>query len=223
MIPREASVRIVLDPQAIKRETDALRKEMTKLVVAKKRAQDEIQHFIDGTARVVDNADPNSPNGTRSKPSSDRPEDSGAQLEKPPRRKGVIDAIDSVIQAAKVGFAVAKQASTITAVLAEAAKDTWFAEAFEMLDEKVKEIAEKVIDVESKLIVKEVAVDVVDYHLASFKLGGKPPTGDEELKILEEYWRIHSAQMDLTKTFALERERELAKSVYRAAQAAFQR
>lgn len=223
MIPKEASVKIILDPSAAKRETESFKRELVKLDEAKKKAQDEIKAFIEGTARVVGGADPNDPDGKRGKPSSDRPNDQGADLEKPARRVGILDTIDSILSVAKTAFQVTKNASTITAVLAEATKGTWVEEVTQYIDDKVKAMAEKVIDLESKLVLRETAVDVVDYHIASLKLGGKVPTGDDEQKIIEEYWRIHSSQADLTKSLALEKERQLAQTVVKAVQASYGR
>lgn len=70
MIPRDASVKITIDPSAAKREADALRRDLARLNEAKKKAHEEIEHYIDGIGRVVDNKrpGPNAPDGGRSVP-----------------------------------------------------------------------------------------------------------------------------------------------------------
>ena len=184
----DARIKIELDVNTAKRQLDELEKNVKEI--------DQNRQRLEAEKKDKDRVD-----------SSDRVREKNAASR---ARFSIVEKIRGAISDATSFAKLGEKAATgITGLLSEGARAIGLDTIADMIDQKVNAAADKlsrvIAEVESKVPALQ---QIIDYNVASGRLGGRLPSAEEQLKVSGEIIQITRAQEELRRNQQRDIDRE---------------
>ena len=217
---QSASVKVIIDPRAARREVDGLKREMTKLEETRKKFHEEVEHSNDGKARAFGNKpDPNSPAGKSLGGSGGAGAAAGRggrdMLDVAGRAAGALLIARVVKEGLIAANSALKRGPAAVGFMRELLKDTPVGEYTNVLFQKDGIMAGAAQDAANDAMKRSAMInaaadtttDVLDYNVAHLKLGGKIP--DNQGTVIEAFYKKNVAERQFEEMIQFAKERDL--------------
>lgn len=221
MIPvgTSASVKVIIDPSAARRELDGMKREMVKLEETRKKFHTEMEHTVEGSGRLV-SGQPNPNNSSALSGGGSKPIASSGLggMAQTAAGLGLFGKVGLVAGAGALIYKTAndgiKQVPKILTVIRELLHDTFVGEYSDVLLQKDGQIVEaaenaKELAVERSAVVGgaiDTVTDVIDFNMAAATLGGTLPKGEHQLTLINGFFEINKANRQMQESLQLHRE-----------------
>ena len=217
---QSASVKVIIDPRAARREVDGLKREMTKLEETRKKFHEEMEHAIDGKARVLGNhPDPNRPAGKSLGGGIPGGPAGAAALGRAAAGRaagaGALGVGGAVVGGLLLANAALKRGPAAVGFMRELLKDTAVGEYTNVLFQKDGILANATQEAATEASKRtamilggvDTVTDVLDYNVAHLKLGGKIP--DNQGTVIEAFYKKNVAERQFEEMIQFAKERDL--------------